>query len=29
MPYLVFDLFEVERRPFDASNAEKKEVSGE
>ncbi len=29
MPYLVFDLFEIEQRPFDASNAEKEEVSSE
>ena len=29
MPYLVFDLFEIEQRPFDASTAEKKEISSE
>jgi hypothetical protein len=29
MPYLVFDLFEIERRPFDTSTAEKNEISSE
>jgi hypothetical protein len=29
MPYLVFDLFEIEQRPFDASTAEKDEISSE
>jgi len=29
MPYLVFDLFEIEQRPFDASTAEKNEISSE
>jgi len=29
MPYVVFDLFEIEQRPFDASTAEKNEISSE
>jgi len=29
LPHVVFDLFEIERRPFDVSNAEKKEISSE
>ena len=29
MPYLVFDLFEIEQRPLDTSTAEKNEISGE
>jgi hypothetical protein len=29
LPHVVFDLFEIEQRPFDAPNAEKKEISSE
>lgn len=29
LPYVVFDLFEIEQRPFDASNSEKQDISSE